>query len=349
MLPIHYPKELLTALDLLAVELWGPPGAPRGDDAGRIQTYVCAVVRNALGLPRLGRRRRGGRRALPPHLRLDPGAGHAGPRLRRLEEACVHLPPPQGRRPPQRAALRARPSCARWPASSRPWPARTLEPRPARRRAPAPRARSTPAARPSSTRAPRSPLDDRGALRAAPARRVALARGAPRRAPRRRARLGDGPAAGGRPGPRVRLRARADGPARDAERRRRLRGRRRLRRGGAPRGARAPTGPSADPWAALLDRYLAAPPCPTRSADQGARMRHLDGAARAQRCTRRDHPRAEVLRARALRRPGHPAHLRGPRRAGARTSRGSWRRQLSGQVVTRIEAFVEMLSAGRAA
>ena len=47
-LPVHYPKELLTALDLLALELWGPPGPPRGDAAGRIQPYVCAVVRNAL-------------------------------------------------------------------------------------------------------------------------------------------------------------------------------------------------------------------------------------------------------------------------------------------------------------
>ncbi|HTO96312.1 MAG TPA: 2-hydroxyacyl-CoA dehydratase family protein [Myxococcales bacterium] len=47
-LPIHYPKEILTALDILAVELWGPPGPPRGDAAGRLQTYVCAVVRNAL-------------------------------------------------------------------------------------------------------------------------------------------------------------------------------------------------------------------------------------------------------------------------------------------------------------
>jgi hypothetical protein len=47
-LPIHYPKELLTALGLLAVEVWGPPGPPRGPDAGRIQPYVCAVVRNAL-------------------------------------------------------------------------------------------------------------------------------------------------------------------------------------------------------------------------------------------------------------------------------------------------------------
>jgi benzoyl-CoA reductase/2-hydroxyglutaryl-CoA dehydratase subunit BcrC/BadD/HgdB len=46
-LPIHYPKELLTALDLLAVELWGPPGPPRGEEARRIQSYVCAVARNA--------------------------------------------------------------------------------------------------------------------------------------------------------------------------------------------------------------------------------------------------------------------------------------------------------------
>jgi len=47
-LPIHYPKELLTAMNILAVELWGPPGKPWGPDAGRIQTYVCAIVRNAL-------------------------------------------------------------------------------------------------------------------------------------------------------------------------------------------------------------------------------------------------------------------------------------------------------------
>ena len=47
-LPIHYPKEILTAMNILAVEMWGPPGEPRGPDAGRIQAYVCAVVRNAL-------------------------------------------------------------------------------------------------------------------------------------------------------------------------------------------------------------------------------------------------------------------------------------------------------------
>jgi benzoyl-CoA reductase/2-hydroxyglutaryl-CoA dehydratase subunit BcrC/BadD/HgdB len=47
-LPVHYPKALLTAMDILAVELWGPPGPPRGPDAGRLQAYVCAVARNAL-------------------------------------------------------------------------------------------------------------------------------------------------------------------------------------------------------------------------------------------------------------------------------------------------------------
>ncbi|MBI2390541.1 MAG: 2-hydroxyacyl-CoA dehydratase [Deltaproteobacteria bacterium] len=47
-LPVHHPKELLTALDLLSVELWGPPGPPRGPDVGRVQSYVCAVARNAL-------------------------------------------------------------------------------------------------------------------------------------------------------------------------------------------------------------------------------------------------------------------------------------------------------------
>jgi benzoyl-CoA reductase/2-hydroxyglutaryl-CoA dehydratase subunit BcrC/BadD/HgdB len=47
-LPVHYPRELFTAMDIRTVELWGPPGPPRGPDAGRIQTYACAIVRNAL-------------------------------------------------------------------------------------------------------------------------------------------------------------------------------------------------------------------------------------------------------------------------------------------------------------
>jgi len=47
-LPILAPRPLLTAMNVLGVELWGPPGAPRGHDAGRLQAYVCGLVRNAL-------------------------------------------------------------------------------------------------------------------------------------------------------------------------------------------------------------------------------------------------------------------------------------------------------------
>ena len=47
-LPVHYLRELFTAMDVHTVELWGPPGPPRGPDAGRIPSYACAVVRNAL-------------------------------------------------------------------------------------------------------------------------------------------------------------------------------------------------------------------------------------------------------------------------------------------------------------
>lgn len=39
-LPVHYPRELFTAMDVHTVELWGPPGPPRGPDAGRIQPYA---------------------------------------------------------------------------------------------------------------------------------------------------------------------------------------------------------------------------------------------------------------------------------------------------------------------
>lgn len=53
-LPIQYPKELLTAMDVLAVELWGPPGTPRGPGAGRLQAYVCAVARNAVAFVQAG-------------------------------------------------------------------------------------------------------------------------------------------------------------------------------------------------------------------------------------------------------------------------------------------------------
>ena len=47
-LPIHYPREVLESLDVLGIELWGPPGPLPGGSSDRIQPYVCSLVRNAL-------------------------------------------------------------------------------------------------------------------------------------------------------------------------------------------------------------------------------------------------------------------------------------------------------------
>lgn len=47
-LPIHYPRELLDSLDILGIELWGPPGPLPGGPSERIQPYVCSLIRNAL-------------------------------------------------------------------------------------------------------------------------------------------------------------------------------------------------------------------------------------------------------------------------------------------------------------
>lgn len=47
-LPIHYPRALLRAFDILPVEMWGPPRLDAGAGAAHLQPYVCSIVRNAL-------------------------------------------------------------------------------------------------------------------------------------------------------------------------------------------------------------------------------------------------------------------------------------------------------------
>jgi benzoyl-CoA reductase/2-hydroxyglutaryl-CoA dehydratase subunit BcrC/BadD/HgdB len=101
--------------------------------------------------------------------------------------------------------------------------------------------------------------------------------------------------------------------------------------------------PVADPWAALLDRYLAAPPCPTRSADQGARMRHLETLLD------RSGSRGVVIHVVKFCEPelfDVPAIRRtfAARGVPVLHLEGELERQLSGQVETRIEAFAEMIS-----
>lgn len=47
-LPIHYPRELLRAFNFLPVEVWGPPGVDPSLGSAHIQPYICSIVRNAL-------------------------------------------------------------------------------------------------------------------------------------------------------------------------------------------------------------------------------------------------------------------------------------------------------------
>ena len=52
--PVHYPRALLRAFDILPVEVWGPPGvdSARGDD--HLQAYTCSVVRCGLSFALAG-------------------------------------------------------------------------------------------------------------------------------------------------------------------------------------------------------------------------------------------------------------------------------------------------------
>jgi benzoyl-CoA reductase/2-hydroxyglutaryl-CoA dehydratase subunit BcrC/BadD/HgdB len=47
-LPIHYPRALLRAFDVLPVEVWGPPNVDATRAASHLQPYACSIVRNAL-------------------------------------------------------------------------------------------------------------------------------------------------------------------------------------------------------------------------------------------------------------------------------------------------------------
>ncbi len=47
-LPIRYPRELLRAFRLLPVEVWGPPLTDVSLGGSHLQSYTCAIVRNAV-------------------------------------------------------------------------------------------------------------------------------------------------------------------------------------------------------------------------------------------------------------------------------------------------------------
>jgi benzoyl-CoA reductase/2-hydroxyglutaryl-CoA dehydratase subunit BcrC/BadD/HgdB len=47
-LPIHYPRALLRAFNILPMEVWGPPRVDVSHGSAHLQPYVCSIVRNAL-------------------------------------------------------------------------------------------------------------------------------------------------------------------------------------------------------------------------------------------------------------------------------------------------------------
>ena len=344
-LPILYPKELLTALDLLAVEVWGPPGPPRSDAAGRIQSYVCAVARNALAFVASG-----GADAVDAVL-----FPHTCDSIQQLATLAADF---GGWKKPALTFLHprglARPSARRFALDELRALAGKLEAVAERPLEPAQLARAIRLHR--AIDAERAALlDGRAALPLGDAELYALLRRGEWLWPEdhlaelraARARLGTGAPACRVP---VLVTGYVPEPIATLEI---------LNGAGAYVGAddyaavgrrvvREPDAPIGDPWEALLDRYAAAPPCPTRATDQAARMRHLE--ALAERCGARGvvvhvvkFCEPELFDVPAIRRTfearGLPLlHLE-----------GELERQLSGQTVTRIEAFAELLGAGGAA
>ncbi len=345
-LPIHYPKELLTALDLLAVEVWGPPGAPRSDAAGRIQPYVCSVVRNALAFLASGD-------ADVVDAALFP---HTCDSIQQLATLVSDF---GGWRKPTLTFLHpkdpSRPSARRFLVEElRTFSAR-LEDVAGRRLDPERLAAAIALHREIDDQRAALldgratlPLDDpqlyaifrRGEwlwpeehlaeLRAA---RALLGTGAPH------ARI---PVlvTGYVPEPAAILAILNGAGAFVAADDYAAVGRRVVRGGGASAG---------NPFEALAERQLAAPPCPTRSSDQAARMRHLQALAE------RSGARGVVVHVVKFCEPelfDVPAIRKtfAVRGVPLLYLEGELERHLSGQAVTRIEAFVEMISgAGGAA
>lgn len=52
--PIHYPRALLRAFDILPVEVWGPPGVDPSQGASQLQPYICSLVHNMLAFLKTG-------------------------------------------------------------------------------------------------------------------------------------------------------------------------------------------------------------------------------------------------------------------------------------------------------
>ncbi len=345
-LPIHYPKALLTGLDLLAVELWGPPGPPRGDQAGRIQAYVCAVVRNALAFLAGG------------HADAVDGVlfPHTCDSLQQLATLATDL---GGWKKPAFTFLHPRgpdrPSARRFLEAELRRLAGTLEAL-AGRPLTDERLAAALALHAEVDAARAALLEARARLPMDDTRLYALLRRGEWRWPADHlielraalATLADRPVQRGLP---ILVTGYVPEPAA-------LLGT--LNQAGAylaaddyaavgRRVVRAAPAPSADPWKTLVDLHFAAPPCPTRAADTAPRMAHLAGLAE------RSGARGVLVHVQKFCEPelfDVPVirETFAARGLPVLVLEGELEGTLSGQAVTRLEAFVELLgAAGRAA
>ncbi len=343
-LPIHYPKELLTALDVLAVEMWGPPGAPRGDGAGRIQAYVCSVVRNAMAFLCSGGADAVDGVLFPHTCDSIQGLATLAPDFGGWGKASFTFLHPKG---PSRQSSRTYldgelRSLAR---RLEVFTGRTLD---ADRLSWAIRLHA------EIDRARAALLDARPFLDVGDPELYALLRRGEWLWPEEhlaelldfRARFPAGPRrpgvpvllSGYVPEPPSLLQVLNDAGAWVAADDLAAVGRRVVRRAPGASG----------PWEELQERYWAAPPCSTRSADPEARVNHLLGLLD------RSGSRGVILQVIKFCEPelfDVPLLKRAFAARGVPVLylEGELEAELSGQTVTRIEAFVEMLAAGRAA
>jgi len=344
-LPIHYPRELLTALDVLAVELWGPPGPPRSDQAGRVQSYVCSVVRNALAFL-AGGHADAVDGVLFPHTcdSIQQLATLAADLGGWKKPAFTFLHPRGADRPSARRFVEA--ELRRLAGTLEAFTGLTLTGE--RLAAALALHREVDAARGAllEHRA-RLPLDDTGLyalLRRGewrwPADHLVELQGALATLSHRPVQTGLPVLVTGYvPEPAALLGTLNQAGAFVAADDYAAVGRRVVRRAPAP---------VPEPWRALVDRYFAAPPCPTRGADTSLRMAHLAGLAE------RSGARGVLVHVLKFCEPelfDVPAiqETFAARGLPVLVLEGELEGALSGQAVTRLEAFAELLQGARGA
>lgn len=344
-LPVHYPKEILTALDVLAVELWGPPGAPAGPAAGRVQTYVCAVVRNALAFLASGKADAADGVLFPHTCDSIQGLATAAPDFGGWSKPSFTFLHPKG---PRRASSRVfvEAELRSLATALEQWTGRALEPK---------RLHDAIALHAAIDAARGALLTGRRRLALRDRELYALLRRGEylwpedhlRELEAARATLADHPVQKGHPilitgyvpEPMSLFDTLGDAGAFVAADDYAGIGRRVGRRRSSP---------AADPFACLADDYFLSPPCPTRSADQGERVRHVTELF--------DRAEATGVIVHVVK-FCEPELFDVPALKKAFAARdvpllyleGELETELSGQVVTRLEAFVEMLGSTRRA